>query len=343
MENRSPCRWRHVLLLMAALMVSAAARASTTLVINAFLPAQDTMNTKVIQPWAQEIMRETHGRVKIVIPPTSICAPDQIWNSVRSGVVDGAYVFNGTVQRKLRLMQMPHLPFLATSARGDSIALWRTYEKFFKPADEYADVHLLGLMVIPAGILYSMKQPIQAINDVKGVKIWALPGVPARVMQLAGAGVVSTPAATMSEIVAGGTVDGFAGIPDMYAEAFKVARYASYAIVVPGGLSTPSFSLVINKQKWQALAPEDRDIVTRSSGQALAARMSAFDAAEQAAHAQAITQGVRYEPASPTLVDQLKRVSVSLRQSWLETAAAMDVNGEAALAYYRDQSKENRQ
>lgn len=343
MENRSPCRWRHVLLLMAAFMVSAAARASTTLVLNAFMPAQDVMNVGVIKPWAQEVMRETHGRVKIIIPPTSLCAPDQIWNSVRSGVVDAAYLFNGTEQGKLGLMQMPHLPFLASNARGDSIAFWQTYEKFFRPADEYSDVHLLGLMVIPSGIIYSMKQPIRSIDDVKGVKMWALPGMPARVMQLSGAGVVSTPAAAMSELVAGGTVDGFAGIPDIYAESFKVARYARYATVVPGGLSTSGFSLIINKQKWESLTPEDRNVITRLSGAALAARMSAFDDAEKRAHAKAISEGVRYEEASPLLTRQLQGVSASLSQSWMKTAASLGVDGQAALAFYREQSKENRQ
>ncbi|MBS0316986.1 MAG: TRAP transporter substrate-binding protein DctP [Proteobacteria bacterium] len=314
------------------------ARADTTLVINAFLPAQDPMNTKVLKPWAEAVEKATAGRVRVQIPPTSVAAPDQLWNSVRNGVVDGAYFFNGTVPNQLKLMQMPQLPFLGTSARANSVAFWRTYEKYFKPASEYKDVHLLALMVIPTGHIYSLKGPIESGNDIRGVKIWALPGVPAKLMAMAGAGVVSTPAAKMSEIVAGGMVDGFVGIPDMHAEAFKVIRYAKSATIVPGGISTPSFSLILNRQKWESLSPQDRDIITKLSGEAFADRMAAFDEVEAAAHAQAAKEGLKYLPAPPQLVAELKKGADKMTAEWLAMAKARGIDGQAAFAYYREQS-----
>lgn len=276
----------------AVLMWSLPACADTTLVINAFLPPQHTFNIKVLKPWADEIAKQTEGRVKVQIPPSSVSAPDQLWNAVRNGVVDGAYLFNGTVQGQLKLMQMPQLPFLGTNARDNSVAFWRTYEKYFKRAGEYKDVQLLSAVVFPAGIMYSLKAPIQSEQDLRGTKVWALPGVPAKLMAMAKAGVVSTPAAKMSEIVAGGTVEAFVGIPDMDAEAFKVIRYAKSATTVPGGLSTPSFSLILNKQKWESLEPRDRDIITRLSGEAFADRMSAFNDVEAAAHFPTIALGL---------------------------------------------------
>jgi TRAP-type C4-dicarboxylate transport system substrate-binding protein len=324
--------------LSGSMLFGTAAHAQTTLVINAFLPPQDTLNTKIIKPWAEDVARATDGRVKVRILPTSIAAPDQLWNSVKHGVVDGAYVFNGTVQRKLKLMQMPHLPFVSSSAEGNSVGLWRTYEKYFAPALEYREVHLLGVMVLPSGIMYSMKQPIQSVKDLHGVKVWALPGVPSRSMELAGAGVVSTPAAKMPEIVAGGTVDAFVGIPDMHARTFKVVRYARSATVLPGGLSAPSFSLILNKKTWDALSQQDRDIITRLSGEALARRMQAVDKVEAAAHEEAVKGGLTYRPASPQLVTEMKQITAPLESAWLANAAKLKVDGKAALAYYQDES-----
>jgi TRAP-type C4-dicarboxylate transport system substrate-binding protein len=327
------------LALSASLLCGAPARAETTLVLNAFLPAQDTLNVKVIKPWAEDVAKQTHGRVKIRILPTSIAAPDQLWNSVKNSVVDGAYIFNGTVQKKLKLMQMAHLPFVSSSAEGNSVGLWRTYENYFAPAGEYRDVHLLGLMVLPSGIMYSMKQPIQSVQDLHGVKVWALPGVPSKTMALAGAGVISTPAAKMSEIVAGGTVDAFAGIPDMHARTFKVLRYARSATVLPGGLSAPSFSLILNKRVWQALSQEDRDIITKLSGEALARRMRAIDGVEAAAHEEALKGGLKYKDASPQFVAEMKSIAAPLEKSWLASAGKLNVDGTAALAYYRSESR----
>lgn len=317
---------------------TAPARADTTLVINAFLPAQHTMNVKVLKPWADEVAKATGGRVKVQIPPASVAAPDQLWNSVRNGVVDGAYVFNGTVPNQLKLMQMPQLPFLGSNARANSVALWRTYDKYFKAANEYKDVHLLSVVVFPAGIMYSLKGPINSEHDLQGVKVWALPGVPAKLMTMAKAGVISTPAAKMSEIVAGGTVDAFVGIPDMDADGFKVIRYAKSATTVPGGLTTPSFSLILNRQKWESISQQDRDTITKLSGEAFASRMVAFDQVESAAHAAAVKGGLQYHAASPQFVAELDKGASVLTNEWLANAKSAKVDGAAALAYYRAQS-----
>ncbi|MDE1950093.1 MAG: TRAP transporter substrate-binding protein DctP [Burkholderiales bacterium] len=332
-------RCRRGLFLAAALFVLAAgAQAATTLVINAFLPPTDPFNVGVVKPWAADIEKATAGRVRIQFPPTSLAAPDQLWNSVRNSIVDGAYFFNGTVQGQLKLVQMAHLPFTSTSARANSIALWRTYEKFFAAADEYKDVHLLALVVLPSSRLYSLKQPLESTRDLQGHKVWALPGVPAKVMELAKAGVVSTPAAKMSEIVAGGTVDAFVGIPDMYAEGFKVIRYAKSATTIPGGIGTASFSLVINKQKWDSLPKADRDIITKLSGEAFAARTGALDEADAAAHQRALDHGLAYRAAAPAFVDEIRRIAAPIEQSWLADAQSRHVDGRAALDFYIAQS-----
>jgi TRAP-type C4-dicarboxylate transport system substrate-binding protein len=327
-----------ILISAAALSFAAPAQADTTLIINAFLPAQHTLNVKVLKPWADDVAKATEGRVKIQIPPSSVAAPDQLWNSVRNGVVDGAYLFNGTVQGQLKLMQMPHLPFMGTNARGNSVALWRTYEKYFKAAAEYKDVHLLATVVFPGGILYSLKAPIESERNLNGIKVWALPGVPAKLMSMAKAGVISTPAAKMSELVAGGTVEAFVGIPDMDAEAFKVIRYAKSATTVPGTLSNPSFSLIVNKQKWESISPQDRDTITKLSGEAFAERMAAFDQVESAAHAAAMQAGLKYLAASPQLVAELDKGAQLLKAEWLTAAKKVNVNGEDAIRFYMAQS-----
>jgi TRAP-type transport system periplasmic protein len=162
--------------------------------------------------------------------------------------------------------------------------------------------------------------------------------VPAKLMTMAKAGVISTPAAKMSELVAGGTVDAFVGIPDMDAEAFKVIRYAKSATTVPGGLSTPSFSLVLNREKWESLSQQDRDIITRLSGEAFAERMAAFDQVESEAHAAAVANGLKYHAAAPQLVDELSQGAATLRTEWLANAKNAKVNGDEALAYYGAQS-----
>lgn len=319
----------------------AAAQATpTTLIINAFLPPQHLFNVAVMKPWAADVARVTQGRVKIIFPPTSVGSPQQQWDVVRKRIVDGAYIFNGLIQNKVSLPQLAHLPLGSTTAQAMSVALWRTYEKYFAPAHEYRDVHLLALVVFPAGEIYSLKRPITSLQSMHGMKLWALPGVAANLMDRGGAGVVATPAAKMSELVAGGTVDGFAGIPDMDAARFNVVRYAHSETVVPGGITAPSFSLFVNRQVWQSIAPADRQAITALSGEAFARRMAVIDQADAHARAQAVSHGLKLIEPSPAFMDELRTLARPMDEQWLDAAARRHVDGAAALAFYRAQAQE---
>ncbi|WP_083654729.1 TRAP transporter substrate-binding protein DctP [Burkholderia sp. SRS-W-2-2016] len=321
----------------------AVVRAQTTLVINAFLPPQHIFNVAVMKPWAADVERATQGRVKIVFPPTSIGSPQQQWDVVRKRIVDGAYIFNGMIQNKASLVQLAHLPLGSSTAEAMSVSLWRTYRKYFEPADQYRDVHLLALAVFPAGEIYGLHRPVTSLDSIHGVKFWALPGVASTLMDRAGAGVVATPAAKMSELVAGGTVDGFAGIPEMDAARFNVLRYARYETSVPGGVTAPGFSLFVNREVWDSIAPADRDAITALSGEAFARRMAALDKVNRQARAEAVAQGLKLIEPSPAFLDSLRGLAQPLDRAWLANAARLHVDGPAALAYYRSVAQQEAQ
>lgn len=325
------------------LVLPALAHATTTLVVNAFLPPQHIFNTAIMKPWAADVERVTQGRVKVVFPPTSIGSPQQQWDVVRKRIVDGAYIFNGLIQNKSSLVQLAHLPLGSSTAEGMSVALWQTYKQYFEQAGEYHDVHLLALVVFPAGEIYSLKQPVTSLQSIRGVKFWALPGVASTLMDRGGAGVVATPAAKMSELVAGGTVDGFVGIPDMDAARFNVMRYARYETTVPGGITAPSFSLFVNRQVWESISQADREAITALSGEAFARRMSALDVANTHARTEAVAQGLKLVAPTATFVNALRGLAQPMDQQWLANAARLHVDGPAALAYYRAQAKQEAQ
>ncbi|BEH18564.1 hypothetical protein GTC254T_17930 [Burkholderia pseudomallei] len=167
-----------------------------------------------------------------------------------------------------------------------------------------------------------------------------VPGVASTLMDRGGAGVVATPAAKMSELVAGGTVDGFVGIPDMDAARFNVMRYARYETTVSGGITAPSFSLFVNRQVWASISPADRDAITAHSGEAFARRMATLDAANTRARAAAVAQGLKLVEPSVTFVDALRGLAQPMVQQWLANAVRLHVDGHAALAYYRAQAQQ---
>jgi TRAP-type C4-dicarboxylate transport system substrate-binding protein len=311
------------------------------LLLNTFIGVNHPITTQILKPWADDIAKATEGRVTIDIAPTSLAAPPQQLDGVTKGVFDMAYQFHGFLAPKVKLTNVAHLPFVNTTSKGSSVALWRTYEKFFAQANELPDVHVLGMFVALPGPIFSMKAPIQSIADVKGTKMYALPGVPARMFEAAGAGVVAAPAVRSHEIISGGTVDSFAGYSVMDAEAFKTLQYAKEVVDLPGHLTAPAFALFVNKRKWNAIAAKDKEAITRLSGEALSARFSAYDANEARIRAEAKAKGLVFKEASPQFVAELKKLGDPLEAAWLADAASLGVDGKAALAFFKEEAVKN--
>lgn len=320
-----------------AMDTASAAAQQTNLVFNSFVQPKHPLNVLVLHPWAADVEKATQGRVKITIPPTTAAPPPQVMDAAQKGIVDGGYVFNGFVARQIKLVQLAHLPWGNGPTEAMSVALWRTHNKFFAKVDEYKSVHLVGTFLLPQGEIYSMKAPITSVKDLAGIKVWALPGTAARLMEALKAGVVATPAVRSHETISAGTVDAFAGTSVSDNRAFNTLQYAKSITQIPGGLNSPSFSMFFNKAKWAALKPEDRDAIVKLTGENFARRFAAIDKAEREALTEATDRlKIQLVKASPEFVTDLKAASKFLEDEWIAEAKKLGVDGEAALKFYRD-------
>lgn len=323
------------------LSFGAQAQKKTNVLFNSFIAAQHPVNTRILKPWADDISKATEGRVTFEFPPKDLSSPPQQMDGVTKGIFDMAYQFHGFMAQKVKLTQLAHLPFVNTTARGSSIALWRTYEKFFAKADEFKEVQLIGLCVALPGPIFGMKGPIRGAADIKGTKIYALPGVAARILESAGGGVVAAPAVRSYEVISGGTVDAFAGYSVMDANAFNTLQYAKHVTDIPGHLTAPAFAFFMNKRKWASIPKADQDIITRFGGEELARRFGTYDGIETQARRAAAAAGIQFSTASEAFIKELRDFAAPLEKAWLDDAAQLGVDGKAALAHYIEQAKAN--
>lgn len=325
--------------LAVAALIPAAQAQETKILFNSFIQPKHPLNTLVLNPWLADVTKATDGRVKFEVPPSSLAAPSQQYEATVKGVMDAAYQFNGFLTDRIKLTQIAQLPWGSTNPVSNSRALWATYEKFFAKADEYKDVHLLTLYVVIPASIFSMKEPIQSMKDLQGTKIYATPGVPARVLELAGAAVVAQPAVRSYEFISAGTVDAFAGYAAADAAAFHTLGYAKSMTELPGHISASSFSMFINKKKWLSIPERDRDIITRMAGANFAKYLQPYADLEVKARQEAQAKDIKLVTASDAFVADMKRVTEPLERAWLADAAKLGVDGKAALAFYREESK----
>lgn len=305
------------------------------ILFNSFLARGHFWNTQILLPWLDDVSKATEGRVVFEVPPTSLAPPQGQYDGVVKGVFDAAYLANPFIYNIVKLPSVAQLPFTQVSAEANSIALGRTYEKFFARANEYKDVHILGFYVGAGGDIVSAKAPIQSAADLKGLKIYSLPGSTVDILQGAGAAVIAAPAARSYEIIAGGTVDAFAGISSFDFEQFKSMQYGKQVVRVRGGTAAPVFSFIISKAKWSAISEKDRETITRMAREPLAKRIGYIDRQLKDSDARLVASGVKIAPPSAAFQAELEKLGQVSIDAWLKDAAALGVDGKAALDFYK--------
>jgi TRAP-type C4-dicarboxylate transport system substrate-binding protein len=323
----------------AVLAATAAARAETKVLFSPFTPPGHVITVGIVQPWAKDVERVTEGRVKVSYPANSLAPPPAQWEMVTNGIADAAFIFNGFAQKRLPLINVAHLPFVTTTAEATSVALWRTYEKFFKKADEYKGVHLLGLFTHPGSELFSLGQPIVKVSQLQGLKVWAAPGPPAEAMGKLGAAVVSGPAVRMYEIVSKGTVDAYLGIPYSDVKNFKLVSYTKAATEVPGKMGGASFSMFMNDKTWNKISKKDQEAIDKVSGEMIARHAKAWDDDNKIGKDELVKGGGQIIQAPQDFVADLHKDLQFLEDNWLKDAEKAGVDGKAALAFFRSESK----
>ena len=307
----------------------------TTIVFNNFLAPNDALWTDVMLPWIADVEKATEGRVKFSVPAASLAPPPELLNAVQQGVADGAFQMVGFLRAAHPELQLPLLPMTYFGNEETSVALWRTWERFFKGKNDLKDVELLGLVTTPGNSLVNMKPtPFQSVADLKGVKMWSLPGIPAETLTALGAVVTPGPAVRMYEVISGGVVDAFCCINYESLEVFNVAQYIGAGTDIPGHLFAPAFAIFVRQDIMAAISPEDQARIRAVSGEALARRGAFGDPVEQAARDRLAATGKPVVPASEAFVKEIEAAIAPVRAAWVEATAAKGIDAASALEFY---------
>ncbi|MFV0245259.1 MAG: hypothetical protein ACK5IB_09605 [Qingshengfaniella sp.] len=316
--------------------VTAPARAENVeLIFNTFISHAHIWNAQVMFPWLDDLSEATEGRVTFKVPPSTLAPPPAQYTSVVRGTFDVGYINMTFLENFAELMLISALPRGTFSAEGNSRALWETYQEYFAPVGELDDVHLLALYVgLPGDLLMRSKGADEA-GSIRGMKMYTIPGPSAKLMDAGKAAVVAAPAVQAYEIISSGTVDAYAGLALFDFEAFNVFQYTKSAVLIPGGLSAPSFALFMNKDRWAEISPEDQEAMMAVAQTKLQEYVGAYDIAQRAAVATARAEGIEVIDAPEALMTQFAPASDAMDEEWIAKANAKGVDGRAALDFYR--------
>lgn len=334
---------RKIFALTAAFALTAMAHlahAQTRLTLSTFVPASHPMMTDVLKPWAENVAKATDGRVEVIILPSPLGQPKVHYDLAREAQVDISYGSQGYTPGRFKLYKMVEFPFAGDSAVGTSVAYWRVYKKYLEHAGEYKDVKVLGLFTHGPGHIHNTKRTVNSAADLSGLKMRVGGGFMNDIASALDAVSLQKPSPSSYELLSSGVADGTL-FPLESVVSFNIQNIVKHTTLVPGGLYNFGFFLVMNKDRFNELSEEDQIAIDSVSGEALARLAGQMWDKWDAKGLDAITtNGNEVVTANDAFIAEIKEATAPMEAKWLQDAANMGVDGEAALAEFRKLSRE---
>jgi TRAP-type C4-dicarboxylate transport system substrate-binding protein len=290
--------------------------------------ATSDFHTRNLAQFAQDVDRETAGRLKITIyaNATLFKAPE-IKRAVQGGQAPIGEILLANHADEWAVFGSDGIPFLADSYE----AAWKLY-RAQRPLLEhkFAEQGMLLLYAVawpPQGIF--SRKPLHSGRDIKGAKWRAYNPPTARFAELMGAQSVTVQAAELPQAMALGMVDMYMS-SSTTGLSTRTAEYLKYWDDIRAWL--PKNAVLVNKQAFDALDRPTQLALLKAAAQAETRGWQMSGAANDEAIAQLRRLGVNIQPPAPQLKADLQKVGQFMLQEWTERAGA---EGKALLEAYR--------
>ncbi len=249
---------------------------TTTLSYSIFFPATHAQAIAA-ESWAKEIEQKTKGRIKInMFPGGTLTKADETYNSIVSGIADIGMSCFAYTRGRFPVMEAVDLPLGYPDGMTATLAANELY-RIMEPA-ELNDVKVLYIHAHGPGLLHT-KKPVKSISDMRGLKIRST-GLSAKVVTALGGIPVAMPQGSTYESLQRGVVDGtFAPIETL--KGWKQGEVISHTTNSRDIGYTTGMYVVMNKNKWEALPADIKDIFTEVSDRWVKVHGEAWDKADQ--------------------------------------------------------------
>ncbi len=208
-----------------------------------------------MERWAKEVEKRTNGKVKIQTFPGSTLLPAKMnYDGVVQGQADIGNPTMGYTPGKFPASEAFDLPLGFTSSKAGSLALYEYLEKY-KPKEFEQTKLLTAFVAAPANIMSS--KPVRSLKDLKGLEL-RVAGTASDVVKNIGGTPIAMPMPDTAEALQKGVVKGLVSSMEVLKD-FNFAAYCPYATEV--NLFLVSFTVVMNKDKWNSLPPDVKKVL----------------------------------------------------------------------------------
>ncbi len=234
-----------------------------------FMSPKHPMNAAVFTPFAESLTELSGGELTVKQFPAGELGkgPQQQYKRAVDGVADIVFGIPGYTETIFPRTMMVAIPGVVPGAREGTDMLWNALNFL---DTEYQRVKLLAMWTNAPAVLITKDKPVRTLEDVKGMKIRAPSAADAPVIASWGAVPVQMTVNETYNALNTGIVDavmiGSSGIGS-----FKLNEPGKY---ITTGLpaSSAAFYLVMNKDVWESLTPQEQAWVDQASGYELSVK-----------------------------------------------------------------------
>jgi len=215
-----------------------------------------------VTPWANQVMQDSEGTLKIdIVPGSRLATMGNTYDRLVAGVFDMGFSLQGASPGKFPRSDVIELPYLVKDATSGSRALWNLYARGLL-ADDYKEVKPLALFVFSPDALH-FRVPVKGVADLKGMKVSSGEQMSGLYLSKLGAIPVSmTPSdlyTSLNQRLINGITEGWTGMTQ-----FKLEEVTSYHLDISVG-AEPGYVLM-NKQSYEKLPPKAQAAIDKNSG-----------------------------------------------------------------------------
>lgn len=307
-----------------------------TLKLHQMLPPQATIPAKALTPWAEKVMAESGGRIKVELYPAMQLGgkPPELYDQAKDGVVDLIWTVIGYTPGRFPTTEAFELPFNMTTGEATSKAFHEYCEK--NCAKEFADVKVIAWHAHGPGLIHS-KNPINKLEDMKGLKIRGGSRVINQLLEKLGATPVGMPVPAVPESLSKGVIDATT-IPWEVTPSLKVAELVKNHTGFSGknGLYTQTFVFAMNKAAYDKMPDDLKKIIDANSGIETAAMMGrVMDEGDKIGLAIAQKAGNNIITLDEAETQRWKDTAAPLVEAWEAEMAGKGIDGKALVAEAR--------
>lgn len=270
-----------------------------------YLPPSHYLIRFATKHWIDTVVKQSNGRIEIKhFPSEQLGKAKDMLSLAQSGVADMAGIVPGFVSDRMPMSTISELPGQYRNACHGTAAIGELMMSSAMVKEELEPNNVVVILAIATApyTLFSKRDRLASLDDMKGLKIRTLGGVMGRTVEKVGGASVQMASPEIYESLSRGTVDGLAyTYSALVSNGFHKLTKSALGDINFGG---SAFAYVMSKQRWNALPADIQKILMGAGQEAAKYACREIDRDEQEAREKAKQSGIKI--FSPTAGDKAK-------------------------------------